>query len=84
MNYPKECELCNSPKIYACDESEQTLAFTCDRCNGMFEVDKPENDRSLWWNSKKICQTCGLNKATLFGDNGDVCNECNFNHTKRK
>jgi Fe2+ or Zn2+ uptake regulation protein len=45
MNYPKECELCNSPKIYACDECEQTLSFTCDRCNGIFEVDKQEDDR---------------------------------------
>ena len=81
--YPKECGICNSGKISACDECEQTLSFSCDRCNGMFEVEKPFHDRSLWWNSKRICNLCGLNKATIDDGVNDICNECNFNQQQK-
>lgn len=83
MKYPQECELCNSSQISACDECEQTLSFHCDRCGGMFEVEKSFDDQSLWWNSKRICNHCGSNKATLFGDSGNSCNECEFNLVKK-
>lgn len=83
MNYPQECELCNSPQISACDECEQTLSFGCDSCGGMFEIEKNFDERSRWWDSKRICDICGLNKATLFVDGNNSCNECEFNRIRK-
>lgn len=40
MKYPERCDLCNSPKIVACDEIEQELFFYCSRCGEMFDVAK--------------------------------------------
>lgn len=83
MNYPIRCELCNSPKIYACDECEHTISFACDRCDGMFEVEKSFHQRSLWWDSKRTCFKCEQNKATIDDGANSLCHECNFNLLKR-
>lgn len=83
MKYPHKCELCNSPQISACDECEQTLSFYCNRCGGMFEIEKSFDEQSRWLNSGRICDHCGANKATLFGDDGHSCNECKFNRIRK-
>ena len=83
MKYPSECELCNSHKIVACDETEQELSFYCNRCDQGFDIAKTEDDQSRWWSAKQYCDLCGLNKATLRIDGKNSCNECEFNRMKK-
>jgi ribosomal protein L37E len=83
MKYPIKCDLCNSTNIVACDETEQELCFYCNRCGEMFDIAKSRDDQNAWCDSAHICARCGLNKATLFIDGSNSCNECEFNRAAR-